>query len=266
MKVLFCGDVVGKSGRTILKSTLPLLQKQLEPDLIIVNGENAAHGFGITPKLYHSFLQLGVDVVTLGNHSFDKSDINNELEAEPNLIRPMNYPENTIGHGFCTIEKGGIRVCVAQLLGRVFMRPVEDPFIVIKDFIAKHHEMYDILILDMHAEATAEKLGMAHFLGGEASLVLGTHTHIPTADTCILDNGTGYQSDVGMCGDYASIIGMTVESALPRFTGTQMRLAPAEGPGTFCGVIAEIDPKTRRCLSIEPIRIGPHLKNTHNLT
>ena len=261
MKVLFCGDVVGKSGRQVLSAVLPKLKKEFVPDFIIVNGENAAHGFGLTPKLFQGFMKMGVDVVTMGNHTFDKVDINELLDSEQCLIRPMNYPENTIGHGFCIVEKGDIRVCVAQLLGKVFMRPVEDPFTAIDSFIKSHQKDYDILIVDFHAEATAEKVGMGYFLDGRAALVLGTHTHTPTADARILPAGTGFQADVGMCGDYNSVIGMSVASALPRFSGVQQRLIPAEGAGTFCATFAEIDAKTGRCSVIRPIIIGPNLIN-----
>ena len=146
------------------------------------------------------------------------------------------------------------------------MRPVEDPFLTMDNFIKKHKNDYDILIVDFHAEATAEKVGMGYFLDGWASLVVGTHTHMPTADVRILPNGTGFQADVGMCGDYNSIIGMSVGSALPRFTGTQQRLEPAEGKGTFCAVIADIDEKTGKCFYISPVRIGEHLQNTHQLS
>ena len=261
MKVLFCGDVVGKSGRAVLAEVLPAVREEYAPDLIIINGENAAHGFGLTPKLFQGLLKLGADVVTLGNHSFDKADINETLDTASQLVRPMNYPENTIGHGFCIVEKNGLRVCVAQILGRVFMRPVEDPFACIEAFIQKHQKEYDLLIVDFHAEATAEKVGMGYFLDGRASLVLGTHTHTPTADARILPAGTGFQADVGMCGDYNSVIGMTVASALPRFSGVQQRLIPAEGAGTFCATYAEIDEKTGACITIRPIIIGPNLMN-----
>ena len=260
MRILFCGDVVGKSGRKALTTYLPKLKERA--DFIIINGENAAHGFGITPKLFQGMLNLGADVVTLGNHSFDKDEANEILDTAPNLIRPMNYPENTIGHGFCIMEKRGLRICVAQVLGKVFMRPVEDPFACMEGFIQKHRSEYDILIVDMHAEASAEKIGMGYFLDGRASLVLGTHTHIPTADARILPGGTGLQTDVGMCGDYNSVIGMTVASALPRFQGKQQRLSPAEGEGTFCGVLAEIDDKSGRCQSIHPVCLGAPLINT----
>ena len=265
MRILFCGDIVGKSGRNIVSAVLPELKEQLSIDFIVVNGENAAHGFGLTPKLYQNFLRLGADVVTLGNHSFDKPEINTVLESESVLVRPMNYPENTIGKGYCIVEKNGVRVCVTQALGKVFMRPVDDPFLTMDNFIKKHKKDYDILIVDFHAEATAEKVGMGYFLDGLASLVVGTHTHMPTADVRILPNGTGFQADVGMCGDYNSIIGMSVTSALPRFTGIQQRLEPAEGKGTFCAVVADIDDKTGKCQNIFPVRIGEHLQNTHLL-
>ena len=261
MKILFCGDVVGKSGRQVLTTVLSDLKRKLVPDIVIVNGENAAHGFGLTPKLFQGFMKMGVDVVTMGNHTFDKTDINDLLDSEERLVRPMNYPENTIGHGFCVVEKKRIRVCVVQLLGKVFMRPVEDPFAAIDLFIKKHKKEYDLLIVDFHAEATAEKVGMGYLLDGRAALVLGTHTHTPTADARILPAGTGFQTDVGMCGDYDSVIGMSVASALPRFSGVQQRLTPAEGEGTFCGTFAEIDDKTGKCLLIRPIIIGPNLIN-----
>lgn len=260
MKILFCGDVVGKSGRSVVADALKKLKKKV--DFIVVNGENAAHGFGLTPKLYQGFLKLGADVVTLGNHSFDKADINDTLKTEPCLIRPMNYPENTIGKGYTVVEKNGVRVCVAQILGKVFMRPVDDPFICMRQFIEKHRQEYDILIVDFHAEATAEKVGMGYFLDGQASLVVGTHTHMPTADWRILPKGTGFQTDVGMCGDYNSIIGMTTESALPRFTGTVGRLSPAEKEGTFCALVADIDEKTGVCRRVCPVRLGANLENT----
>ena len=264
MKILFCGDVVGKSGRDALSSFLPQIKEKYAVDFVIVNGENAAHGFGLTPKIYNSFLRLGVDVVTLGNHSFDKQDINETLQTQSNIIRPMNYPENTIGKGYCIVEKNGVRVCVAQLLGKIFMRPVEEPFQTIKTFLntCQKGRDYDILIVDFHAEATAEKVALGYFLDGRASLVVGTHTHIPTADCRILPNGTGHQTDVGMCGDYLSVIGMTLNSALPRFTGTIGRLEPAEGKGTFCAVIADIDEKTGQCRDIFPVCMGACLKNT----
>ncbi len=268
MRILFCGDVVGKAGRTLTLKAIPALREQLAVDFVVTNGENAAHGFGLTPKLYDAFLKAGTDVITLGNHSFDKADINPVLEApDSRLIRPANYPENTIGKGWIFQTVKGVRIGVLQLLGKVFMRPTDDPFTVATRFMNTYQKGrdYDILILDFHAEATAEKMGMGHFWDGKASLVVGTHTHIPTADAHILPGGTGYMTDVGMCGDYQSVIGMSVESALPRFTGTQMRLSPAENQGTFCAVVADIDDKTGACTHIFPVRIGAYLENTHKI-
>lgn len=268
MKILFCGDAVGQSGRSMVFKAVPALRQQLNIDFVIANGENAAHGFGLTPKIYQAFLANGTDVVTLGNHSFDKQDINPVLEdTDSALVRPLNYPENTIGRGFCIRTVGNIRIAVLQLLGKVFMRPMEDPFQTATTFMKTYQKGrdYDILIVDFHAEATAEKMGMGYFWDGIASLVVGTHTHIPTADARILPQGTGYMTDVGMCGDYHSIIGMTVDSALPRFTGTVGRLSPAEKEGTFCGVVADIDETTGVCRRIFPVRIGAHLENTHEI-
>ncbi len=267
MKILFCGDVVGKSGRRVLASVLPKLKEKLSPDVVIVNGENAAHGFGLTPKIFKEIRAVGADIVTLGNHAFDKKEIFEILDDEPFLVRPLNCPENTLGHGFCIYElPGGFRLAVVQLLGRVFMKSVEDPFETMKRWFEtyKQGRDYDGLIVDMHAEATAEKRGMGAFLNGRALLVVGTHTHIPTADACILSRGTGYMTDAGMCGDYFSIIGMTEESALPRFFPEQVRvrLSPAEGEGTFCGVMIEFDPKKSVCDKIWSVRVGAHLENT----
>ncbi len=270
MRVLFCGDVVGKSGRKLVFSCLPKLKKQLNLDFIAVNGENSAHGFGITPRIYADFLKSGADVITLGNHSFDKKDIFPILKEATNIIRPLNYPENTVGRGSCVFETNeGVKIAVVQLLGRVFMRSVNDPFIVMQQWLNTHHQGrdYDILIVDFHAEATAEKMSMAHFLDGKASLVVGTHTHIPTADARILNAGTGYISDIGMCGDYDSVIGMTKETAVNRFLDGDLkrRLAPADSHATFCAVCADIDEKTGQTYKIFPVRIGDFLENTLKL-
>lgn len=264
MKILFCGDVVGKSGREALARYLPVVREQYGIGPVIVNGENAAHGFGLTPKIYQSFLRTGVHAVTLGNHSFDKADINETLDAEPTLIRPMNYPENTIGKGYCVFEQGGVKIGVVQVMGRVFMRPVDDPFQTMDTFFKTHTQGrdYDVLVVDFHAEATAEKVAMGHFLDGRATLVVGTHTHIPTADMRVLPGGTGFQTDVGMCGDYQSVIGMTVASVMPRFVGAGGRLQPAEGTGTFCGVIADIDEQTGHCRTMTQVILGANLHNT----
>ena len=270
MKILFCGDVVGKAGRKLVLSCLPKLKEKLELDFVIVNGENAAHGFGINSKIYQAFLDHGADVITLGNHSFDKADIFPVLESENNIIRPMNYPENTIGKGFCIVEaKNGVRVAVVQLLGNVFMRSQESPFLAMQKWLETHKKGkdYDVLVVDFHAEATAEKVALGHYLDGHASLVVGTHTHIPTADAHVLSGGPAYISDIGMCGDYDSVIGMKKESAFPRFLTVEKRgrLEPAEKNATFCAVCADIDETTGLARDIFPVRIGQTLENTHEV-
>lgn len=269
MRILFAGDVVGKSGRGAVNKYLGKIRKHFKTDFIILNGENAAHGFGLTPKMYQAFLNLGVDVVTMGNHTFDKADIVPALEKEPFLIRPMNYPENTVGRGFCIKKaKNGTRVCVAQVLGSVYMKNTLNPFESMADFLDKHPigRDYDILIVDIHAEASSEKMCFAHTLDGRASLVVGTHTHVPTGDMRILPAGTGYMTDIGMCGDYDSSIGMEFAGALSRFeSGKKERLVPAEKEGSFSGVIADIDEATGKCQNIFAVRCGPHLENTIDL-
>lgn len=270
MKILFCGDVVGKAGRKLVLSLLPKLREKLNLDFIIVNGENAAHGFGISPKIYKAFIDKGADVITLGNHSFDKPDIFPILEEENNIVRPLNYPENTVGKGVCIVSnQNGIRVAVMQLIGTVFMRQNESPFEVAQKWLATHKRGvdYDVLVVDFHAEATAEKVALGHYLDGHASLVVGTHTHIPTADAHVLSSGTAYISDIGMCGDYDSVIGMKKELAFPRFLTTDKRgrLEPAEKNATFCAVCVDIDEKTGRAREIFPVRIGQTLENTHEV-
>lgn len=270
MKLLFCGDVVGKAGRKIVHHVVPILREKLNIDVVIANGENAAHGFGITPRIFDEFIKHGTDVVTLGNHSFDKTDIFPVLAENNVIVRPLNFPENTIGKGWCIFTTPtGVRVAIVQLIGRVYMRSAEDPFSAMEKWLNTHQKGidYDILFVDFHAEATAEKVAMGHFLDGRASVVIGTHTHIPTADYHILPNKTAYMTDVGMCGDYDSVIGMQKESALARFftPDKKGRLQPAETNSTFCGVCVEIDEKTGQAIKIFPIRIGNALENTHEI-
>ncbi len=264
MKILFCGDIVGSSGRRVLREHLPSLRENLKLDFVIANAENAAHGFGLTPKLYKAIKDMGIDVITMGNHVWDKKDVIEILEKESDIIRPLNYPEGTIGQGFRIYSlKDGRKVGVLQVLGQVFMKEVFSPFQAVKQ-VTSHYKLgedYHALIVDIHGEATSEKMALGFFMDGSASLVAGTHTHIPTGDSMILPKGTGYMTDIGMCGDYYSIIGMQVETALPRFTGNGMkcRLQPAEGSGTLCGVYIETDDRTGLCREIKPIRLGGHL-------
>ena len=270
MKILFCGDVVGKAGRKLVLSYLPKLREKFELDFVIVNGENAAHGFGISPKIYNLFVTAGTDVITLGNHSFDKADIFPILDSADNIIRPMNYPENTIGKGFTIVKSAsGVRVAVVQLLGNVFMRTANSAFESMQKWLQTYKKGldYDVLVVDFHAEATAEKVALGHYLDGHAALVVGTHTHIPTADAHVLSGGTAYISDVGMCGDYDSVIGMKKETAFPRFLteAKKSRLEPAEKNSTFCAVAVDVDEKTGSAREIFPLRLGQILENTHEV-
>ena len=268
MKILFCGDVVGSAGRKAIEKYLPDLKKDLSIDVVIINAENAAHGFGLTPKMVDAFKKFGADILTMGNHTFDKKDIFESLDKDPSIIRPLNYPDGTIGRGFGIFDTPKGKIAVIQLLGRLFMKPNEHPFEALDKALASCQLGKDVnaIIVDMHAEATSEKMATGFFADGRVSAVLGTHTHIPTADCMILPNGTGYMTDVGMCGDYYSVIGMTTQSALPRFTSEKKeansRLEPAEKDGTLCGVYIETDDNTGKCTHIRPIRLGAHLIET----
>lgn len=266
MKILFLGDIVGRAGRELALRELPKLKEKMALDFIIVNAENAAHGFGLTPKMFDAFKRAGANVITMGNHTFDKKDIFPILAENPDIVRPANYPEGTIGRGFTIYTlSDGRKVGVIQVLGQIFMPKNEPPFSLLESFYQKHPLGSDLqaIIVDVHAEATSEKMAMGFLSDGKASLVAGTHTHIPTADAMILPKGTGYITDIGMCGDYYSIIGMTTQSALPRFCGQQpIRLSPAEENGTLCAVYVETNDTTGLCQTINPIRIGAHLINT----
>ena len=263
MKGLFLGDVVGQAGREAVAAYLPEIKEKLAPDVIVANVENAAHGFGLTPKMFDFFKRQGVHVMTMGNHTFDKKEVLPLLENKQELIRPLNYPKGTLGKGFYlhTLDDGR-KIGVVQLMGQVFMREIASPFQAIQSFLSEHilGKDFSALIVDFHAEATSEKVALGHFCDGKVSLVAGTHTHIPTADAQRLPLGTGYITDVGMCGDYNSIIGMQVQTVMPRFTGKpRPAMAPAETEKTLCGVFFETDDATGLCLSIRPIRLGTRL-------
>lgn len=266
MRILFFGDIVGSSGRHIVKQNLANLKKKLNLDLIIANAENAAHGFGLTPKMFQSLQKAGVQVMTMGNHTWDKQAIIPVLQENDTLVRPLNYPEGTVGHGFCIYQlPDGRKAAVVQVLGRVFMRAVEDPYLALKNFCEQYHLGKDVnaIIVDIHGEATSEKMALGFLMDGKASLVVGTHTHIPTADAMVLPQGTGYMTDVGMCGDYYSVIGMEVKTVIPRFVEgmPSARLEPATSDGTLCAVFVQTDDATGKCVHIRPIRIGAHLIN-----
>lgn len=267
MRFVFLGDVMGKSGRKAVVRHLPRLREDLKLDAVICNAENAAGGFGITPGTAQELFDGGVDVITLGNHSFDNPSGTSYIDHADNILRPVNYPPGTApGKGAGLFEIGNYRMLVVNVLGRVFMDALDDPFAAVEKEIAAAPlgEIADAILIDIHAEATSEKNGMGHFCDGRASLVVGTHQHIPTADTRILNGGTAYQTDAGMCGDYDSVIGMDKEEPLYRFT-TRMRkgrFTPASGEGTLCGVFVETDNKSGLAVRAEPVRIGGMLKDT----
>lgn len=269
MKILFCGDVVGRAGRDAVMGNLPYLKSKLALDFIIVNGENSAHGFGITSKICEAFFNLGVDVITTGNHTWDQKEIITYIDKQPRLLRPLNYPEGVAGKGFGIYENHkGQKVLVAQVMGRMFLNSLLDcPFRTMADLLKEYplgKKGLEAVIIDFHAEINSEKMAFGHFFDGSASLVVGTHTHVPTADCQILPKGTAYMTDVGMCGDYNSVIGMHKEEPISRFLKgiNHMRLVPAEGDATFCAVLVETDPQTGLAVKVQPIRIGGRLEPT----
>ena len=267
MRILYLGDVVGCTGRKAVLDAVPRLRDQLALDFVIVNGENAAHGFGITPKIVTQFLDGGVDAITTGNHAWDKREVLDVIDDEPRLLRPLNYPEGTPGRGAYVYETAeGKKVMVAQVMGRLFMDPLDDPFAGINMALLNKHlgSTVDAIVVDVHAEATSEKMAMGQVLDGRVSLVVGTHSHIPTADAQILPQGTAYQTDLGMCGDYDSVIGMQKEAAIERFTRKirGSRLEPATGPATVCGVFIETDETTGLARKIAPVRLGGRLSES----
>ena len=249
MRILFIGDIVGRSGRTIVNERLPALVRDWKLDLVVANGENSAGGFGITEAIYRELLDAGVDAVTLGNHAWDQKEALVFIERAPRLIRPINFPAGTPGRGAAVVEaKSGARVLVVNAMGRIFMEPLDDPF------AAVDHELKacplrqgaDAIIVDFHGEATSEKQAMGYFCDGRASLVVGTHTHVPTADLRILAGGTAFMSDVGMTGDFNSVIGMAKDEPLQRFLRrvSTSRFEPASGPATLCAVAVETESGT----------------------
>lgn len=264
MRLLFLGDVVGRSGREAVAERLPGIVEQYGFDFVVINGENASHGRGLTEAHYQNLRDAGADVVTLGDHAFDQRDTLSFIEREPNLLRPINMPPGTPGRGAMFVEsRKGHRVLVVNALGRVFMGPVDDPFRAVEAAIAACPlgEQADAIIVDFHTEATSEIQGMGHFLDGRASLVVGTHTHIPTSDHRILRGGTALMADAGMCGDFDSVIGVDTEEPINRFlTGiANGRFSPAEGEATLCGVAVETDTRSGLATKVLPVRIGGSL-------
>lgn len=263
MRFAFFGDIVGRAGRKAVTSYLPALRRDLQLDAVVINSENAAGGFGITQSTSNELFDAGADVLTLGNHSFDNPQGITVIDNETRVLRPCNYPLGTVpGRGAGLYQIGNFNLLVINVLGRVFMDALDDPFQAVDRELnaAPLGDVADAVIVDIHAEATSEKQGMGHFCDGRASLVVGTHQHVPTADTRILDGGTAYQTDAGMCGDYNGVIGMEKEEPLHRFT-TRMRsgrFTPASGAPSLCGIFVETN-AAGKAIRAEPIRIGGSL-------
>jgi len=268
MRVLFLGDVVGISGCSKLMNNLKNEIKSKKIDFVIVNGENAASkGVGLTKEICFDFFNCGVDVITTGNHVWDQKEIMEYIDKEERLLRPKNLFEPAPGKGFNIYNtKDNIKIGVLNLMGNVFMKKCDDVFKISEKFMKQYKlkDDYDLLVVDFHGEITSEKNAIGHYFDGKASLVIGTHTHIPTNDTRILTAGTGYQTDAGMCGDYNSVIGMNAENSLNRFLKkNSVKHFPAIGDATLCGVIVNCDIKTGLAKNIESYVFGAQLKNTH---
>jgi len=268
VNLLLCGDVVGRPGRDAVKAHLPQARRALAIDVAIVNAENAAHGFGLTEKICGELYDAGADILTTGNHAWDQREIIPYIERDRRVLRPDNFPPGTPGAGTCFHTLGdGRTVLVINLMGRLFMDALDDPFQALDRILApcRLGREPTAIIVDFHAEATSEKNAFGHFADGRVSAVIGTHTHIPTADAQILPGGSAYQSDAGMCGDYDSVIGMEKTASLRRFV-TKMpgeRPQVAEGEGTLCGILLEVDDASGLARRVEPVRLGgrlgPHL-------
>ena len=253
MKILFLGDIVGKPGRDAALAHIPALRAEYKPDLVIANAENAAGGWGITPPLAHQMLDGGMDVLTLGNHTWSKTEGMELLDKEPRVLRPANYPPGAPGRGFGLFKTpGGVLVGVANLNGRVFMEPLDDPFRAADDIIAQMQAGHaKVIFIDFHAETTSEKVAFGYHCAGRVSAVVGTHTHVMTADERILRGGTAYITDAGMCGPQESVIGMDIDLVLARFrTQLPHRFRVAEGSAIVCGVLIDIEETTGHARSI----------------
>jgi metallophosphoesterase (TIGR00282 family) len=264
MRILFLGDVVGRTGRDAVGAALPRLRTALRADLVVVNAENASHGFGLAPEMARALFEAGADAITLGNHAWDRKELVPYIAETPRLIRPLNFPPGTPGAGSAVVDlRDGRRALVVNAMGRLFMDPLDCPFRATAVELARHRLGASVAatVIDFHAEATSEKMAFGHSFDGQASLIVGTHTHTPTSDHQVLPGGTAYQSDAGMCGDYDSVIGMLKDVAAARFWRRMPgeRLAPAEGEATVCGVFVETDDATGLARRIEPVRQGGRL-------
>lgn len=265
MRLLFLGDVMGRSGRTAVAERLPAIRAAWGLDFVVVNGENATSGAGLSGDHARGLIAAGADCVTLGDHAFDQKDMLSFIETEGRVIRPLNFSRAAPGKGSRLFHLAdGRKVLVAQVLGQVFMkRPFDDPFSAIDPVLKAHPRggLAQAVLVDVHCEATSEKMALGHWCDGRASVVVGTHTHVPTADTTILPGGTAYLTDAGMCGDYLSVIGMDKTEPMRRFlTGMPKdRFTPAEGPATLSGLFVETDDRTGAALRAVPVRQGGRL-------
>ncbi|MBV8978498.1 MAG: YmdB family metallophosphoesterase [Alphaproteobacteria bacterium] len=264
MHILFIGDIIGKPGRDVVSAELPRLRERLALDFVVANGENAAGGFGLTRATANELFSAGVDCITTGNHWADQKEILSHIEEEDRILRPLNYPRATPGRGANLFAaRGGARVLVINAMGRIYMDPLDDPFAAVEAELGACalHDGADAVVVDIHAEASSEKMAMGHFCDGRASLVVGSHSHVPTADAQIFPGGTAYQTDAGACCDYDSVIGMDKFEPVQRFVKkiSGARFAPADGPATLCAVFVETDARglARR---IDPVRVGGRLK------
>lgn len=264
VRILYVGDVVGRAGRSILLARLPELRRTFALDAVLVNGENAAAGYGLTAAIANEFFAAGTDVITMGNHTWDQRELVGHIDREPRIVRPLNMAPGTPGRGVAELKTvRGQKVLVLQVLGRLFMGLCDDPFRVL-DTELKRHALggtAQAIVVDVHAEATSEKTALGHFLDGRVSLVAGTHTHVPTADARILPGGTAYITDIGMTGDYDSVIGMDKAGSLQRWRTDVpgQRLSPAMGEAMLCAVLVETDDRTGLARRIEPVRLGSGL-------
>lgn len=251
-KILFLGDIVGRPGRQAVLEQLPFIKEKYQPLFTIVNGENSASGLGITPDIADTFFKNGIDAITLGNHSFDKREIIPYIDTNRPILRPANMPSRAPGRGLCYLDKGGIKLAVVSVSGRVMLPGYDDPFASIDGLIGQIDTPH--IFVDFHAEATSEKQAFGFYVDGKVSGVVGTHTHIPTADAQVLPQGTGYITDVGMCGPYPSVLGMDKAIVLRRFlTSMPGRFEPADAPGVISGVILDVYKDTGRAASIKQI-------------
>ncbi len=266
MKILFLGDIFGRAGREGVQQQLPELKKRLKPDVVIANAENAAAGSGLTMKVAGELFAAGIDCLTLGNHAWDQREMITAIGNEPRIVRPLNYPDGTPGKGFYHLRlPDGRALLIVSLMGRLFVDPViDDPFPALEKVLAAHKLSGRLpIFVDFHAEATSEKMAVANVFDGRVSAVIGSHTHVPTADEVVLPKGTAYMSDAGMCGDYDSIVGMKKDVAIWRFTRKtppMERKSPAEGPATVCGAFIKTSDDTGLALTIDGVRIGGILK------